>query len=1369
MRRFLFITLLATATLSTTSALERSTAIAQDDWGVRRDPFDKSLIKRYKRILSKNPGDAGALGKLMSMYRRYRSVQLLVREYEKEQAKSPSFSRLVVLAYLHKHQGEPAKALELFEKAAAVNPKNVRVQLALGTLYRNAGNNGEARRSYDRALKLATNKGDKILSLRSLADLALAANDIDGAKKYFETYIKLDPKNVQTQLELGDALVAHKKFAEAIKVFTAAEQRLRSDPGMRVEVVSRIGGALEGLGEDDAAVKEYERGIKLVGRGYFLRKELTARIVEVFRRRQELQKLTKKFEKAWPAKRRDHFEWDTIARLHEETGSTDEAIAAYRKAVKKSPHELDTQRRLIVLLENSGLQKQALAQYEVVIRVAPGEPRFQLEVARRYWKRGDTQKAIAMAKKVETRFAGDAGVIGSLADLYSAWNKADKALAAYQRLTRIEPNDATHLENLGEQYFQRSDKKKAQQVWRKIIKVKSAQNYARLARIFSEHDLLQDGLEMFGRAIRLEPKSAELYKGRANVFERLRRWRDSMTDWEKVLALSPDKKSHQATRQEARRRVVGLLQRSGAAHLRDRMRDWTQRFAQEPADLGAGYYLVEAYHRGAQFDDAKKTLEKLLALRPGDITIMNDLVKAYRGLSEYDKAVNLLLKLAEIAPSRQRDFYTQIAEIKTELQQDGEAIDYVRRALEKSPNDPVAYQRLAERYQAMQRSEDAMHAYEKVVELAPRGFRVYFTLARLYVNHGTPGKAALLYREILTKASDQETLRKAGEEAVELEWLTGSLMELERTISPMLASHSHKPIYRRILVRVYARYVPQLVAQLDAKAPKTRAHARKELSRLGSHGLRPLLEALADEQDVSQQRTAVAVLGYLDNRSAAAPLVQLAKSKSKWPAARSVGSLIPTIDWEVRVNALVAAGRLGDPRTIPDLVELSHHSELAMREAAVFALGITGNRKALAPLMAAVFDSGRSVRTLACIGLANIDSPTVIPAAIKILEDPSRGDLPRAACAWLLGVKGDISAQDTLVQALAQGNDETQRLAAWALGELGDKTSLPDLMRAYFSKHEPVRSSIAQALGNLLGKRPAEVRGPLPYRTISGKFDATAAVHYLGRSTHTRPLKATLLVGHEAQVVEGLKAAIRRHRDLVVRALSELDSRSNGLALGALTDGVDGLDSKERQAVRRSIKTIGEGLIGEIQNLTQHRDPEVRRRSLSILAKLGGKQSVMLLMAGLADSNLTVRESAMQSAIVLARLHKGQAEELAKAISKRVKATNWQERVAAVTTIGRWPGAIEIAPVLYALRSDDKGFVRSAAADALRRRGSASPDIYKALERASDHRQEPLVSVRKMAVTALRAIPGPRSRELLDAVYRRDPSKRVRRATGDFK
>src|SRR5215207_3785024 len=77
------------------------------DWGVKRDPFDKGTIARYKGILANNPHDASALAKLLEMYRRFRTVDLLKEEYQKVLEKdATSWSALVVLGRLNKSTGD---------------------------------------------------------------------------------------------------------------------------------------------------------------------------------------------------------------------------------------------------------------------------------------------------------------------------------------------------------------------------------------------------------------------------------------------------------------------------------------------------------------------------------------------------------------------------------------------------------------------------------------------------------------------------------------------------------------------------------------------------------------------------------------------------------------------------------------------------------------------------------------------------------------------------------------------------------------------------------------------------------------------------------------------------------------------------------------------------------------------------------------------------------------------------------------------------------------------------------------------------------------------------------------------------------------
>ncbi|MGH2899434.1 MAG: HEAT repeat domain-containing protein, partial [Solirubrobacteraceae bacterium] len=428
--------------------------------------------------------------------------------------------------------------------------------------------------------------------------------------------------------------------------------------------------------------------------------------------------------------------------------------------------------------------------------------------------------------------------------------------------------------------------------------------------------------------------------------------------------------------------------------------EWDAKF--KTGEVEAGYLLVDYYVRRPQRDQPLRALEDLHKRVPDDQDLVLDLVKAYKDGRKFQLAVDTLQELLKIAPSREREIYSMISAIKTEERKDGEAEEWMKKALAKSPNDPTAYEHLAENYVAMQRFPDAIAAYEKTVQLDAHNSKAQFALAQLYVQGGEPMKAAELLRKVLRTSNEEETIGRAGRQAIDLEEMTDTLGELEKVLSPLSFMMAHKPIYRRVLVELYLRYVPRLVEREKHGSDEIRKAARVELVRIGGHGLQPLLEALRDEKEANQQRVAVAVLGHLGNKGAAAPLVHMARIE---PAkdVRRLGTLQESLDREVRVDALVAAGRLGDPSVLADVLPIMEHQEIAMREAATFTLGRSSDKRAVAPLLKAVDDRRPSVQALACFGLAQIDDPRIGPALVRALADVRKHDGVRAACGYAIG------------------------------------------------------------------------------------------------------------------------------------------------------------------------------------------------------------------------------------------------------------------------------------------------------------------------------------------------------------------------------
>src|SRR5437868_9398803 len=161
MRRIGFVLACALAALSVTGPVTGSLAVAQPagDWGVKRDPFNATDIARYKAALRGNPHDASALAKLLEMYRRYRTIDLLKDEYQKLIDKNADdVPALIVMGRLQRATGDDARALELFQRAVARRDDDASTWLLIGELEKAASKAKEARAAYDKALAHAAQK-----------------------------------------------------------------------------------------------------------------------------------------------------------------------------------------------------------------------------------------------------------------------------------------------------------------------------------------------------------------------------------------------------------------------------------------------------------------------------------------------------------------------------------------------------------------------------------------------------------------------------------------------------------------------------------------------------------------------------------------------------------------------------------------------------------------------------------------------------------------------------------------------------------------------------------------------------------------------------------------------------------------------------------------------------------------------------------------------------------------------------------------------------------------------------------------------------------------------------------------------------------
>jgi len=175
------------------------------------------------------------------------------------------------------------------------------------------------------------------------------------------------------------------------------------------------------------------------------------------------------------------------------------------------------------------------------------------------------------------------------------------------------------------------------------------------------------------------------------------------------------------------------------------------------------------------------------------------------------------------------------------------------------------------------------------------------------------------------------------------------------------------------------------IPHLSDDRSEVRRLAVAACSRLGLDALEPLSELSAHDPDEEVRAEAIEVLGLLGEAASAAAL-----------AARADSSL------RVVEAATTALGEIGDPTTVPWLIETSTNHEAALvREAAIAALGSIGDERSLPTLLEAVRTGKPQIRRRAVVALTAFEGPEVEAALTTARLD--RNPMVREVAEMVLG------------------------------------------------------------------------------------------------------------------------------------------------------------------------------------------------------------------------------------------------------------------------------------------------------------------------------------------------------------------------------
>jgi tetratricopeptide (TPR) repeat protein len=290
---------------------------------------------------------------------------------------------------------------------------------------------------------------------------------------------------------------------------------------------------------------------------------------------------------------------------------------------------------------------QAVEQYKLALDADPNSRLLQDGLASLYFKIGRIREAVTAAQDQVSKNADDAAAhellgkvyLRSLGDMQSTQSgqMLQLAIAEYEKLAQLKPNDVeTHL-LLGQLYGLNHDSAKAEQQFKAAQKIDSNSEEAvlNMARLYSEQGDSKRAAEVLN-AIPMDDRTPRIEFALGASYEQSHKLKESIAAYRRALVLEPDNL-------DTERGLSSALMTDG--QLDEALKILNGIVTSEPQDAQSQIHISEIQRRQGHYDQALATLEKAKPLAPDSLELTYNEALIYDSLGRYDDATNVLTKL----------------------------------------------------------------------------------------------------------------------------------------------------------------------------------------------------------------------------------------------------------------------------------------------------------------------------------------------------------------------------------------------------------------------------------------------------------------------------------------------------------------------------------------------------------------------------------------------------------------------------------------------------------------------------------------------------------------------------------------------------
>jgi tetratricopeptide (TPR) repeat protein len=395
--------------------------------------------------------------------------------------------------------------------------------------------------------------------------------------------------------------------------------------------------------------------------------------------------------------------------LNMKNGDSENAREAFYKALDLNRFMSKAFYQLGILERKAGDLKEARKNLQKCIQLSPDDAYAHYQLGMVYREMGDSGLAMMELKRATILHPTDSYGHSKLGSIYQQNGQYELAISEYSQALSLKPRDPFVLEKLAE-----------------VVAAKGL--HARAAELFQE-----------ALAKQFHPK-IETMISLGKMLRKIEEFEDLELLADEILRLSPDNTDGLFLKAYA---VLQLNRKQEAIELFEKLGDYPHTSYEAWLELG------KLYQSEGKEDKALSAFIKASTNAPDQAGIWNNIGILLGNQKAYEEALKAFKKAASFDYSDPQ-IANNLKAVEKKLEASCSRIIESRKAqLEKDPQDLNAYIELGRAYEVLQRPDDALMAYQRLLAINPEHVAGLICYAELLRKRGKLKMAMRCYREIL--------------------------------------------------------------------------------------------------------------------------------------------------------------------------------------------------------------------------------------------------------------------------------------------------------------------------------------------------------------------------------------------------------------------------------------------------------------------------------------------------------------------------------------------------------------------------------------------------------------------------------------------